>query len=395
MMRPARTRLAFLCATVTACLLVTPARADSPGSTPELDRLYQQVLQRPADPDLNIRFAQRAEESGQLRWALSAYERVLLSDPNNYEAQRGLQRIRRALQPNVTLVTASLGTAYESNPKYYLPGRGEMQLLGSVDLRDERNINGTRWRTSALAAGQVHARESDLNYGVAGLDMGPVLDLTPALSVHPSIGASIATFDKHYYYSEAAIGALFEGNLEGAYRALQLRLAYRSHGDFFPATEGFYAEARGKFALPGVFGDSSVFILSPWLRWSDIGGTVLTNILTEIQPGAYMEYGGKIEGYKTLAPWLVVGANLAVSHRNYRQDFVSTTTEKRDDTTWSPGATVVFPNLFAAQTDLRFDYRYLSNHSNDPTKEFEDHIVSATVVKRFDPTLWGLAAPVR
>lgn len=395
MMRPARTRLAFLCATVAIGLLATPARADVPGSTRELDRLYEQVLKRPADPDLNIRFAQLAEESGQLRWALSAYERVLLNDPNNYEAKRGLQRIRRALQPNVTLVTASLGTAYESNPTYYLPGRSEMQLLGSLDLRDERNINGTRWRTSALAAGQLHQREGDLNYGVAGLDIGPVVDLTPAFSVHPSIGGSVATFDKHFYYSEAAVGALFEGNLEGAYRALQLRLAYRSHGDFFPAGEGFYAEARGKFAMPNVFGDSSVFILSPWLRWSDIGGSVLTNILTEIQPGAYMEYGGKIEGYKTLAPWLVVGANLAVSHRNYRQDFVGTTTQKRDDTTWSPGATVVFPNLFAALTDLRFDYRYLSNHSNDPTKEFEDHIVSATFVKRFDPTLWGLAAPVK
>lgn len=391
MMRSVRTMLASLCVTAAVLLIAAPARADHPGSTPELDRLYQQVLQRPADPDLNIRFAQIAEESGQLRWALSAYERVLLNDPNNVEALRGLQRIRRALQPNVTLVTASLGTAYESNPKYYLPGKSEMQLLGSIDLRDERNINGTRWRTSALAAGQLHGREHDLNYGVAGLDLGPIIDLTPALSVHPTIGGSIATFDKHYYYSEVAIGALFEGNLEGAYRALQLRLAYRAHGDFFPSGEGFYAEARGRFAFPKVFGDGSVFLFSPWLRWSDIGGTMLTNILTEIQPGAYMEYGGKIEGYKTLAPWLVVGAHLALSHRDYRNDFVGTSTTKRNDTTWSPGATILFPNLFAAQTDLRFDYRYIANHSNDPAKDFEDHIVSATVVKRFDPTLWGLA----
>jgi len=393
MMRAIRTMLASLCATAAIVSIAEPARADRPGSTPVLDRLYQQVLQRPADPDLNIRFAQAAEEAGQLRWALSAYERVLLNDPNNYEAQRGLQRIRRALQPNVTLVTASLGTAYESNPKYYLPGKSEMQLLGSLELRDERNINGTRWRTSALAAGQIHARESDLNYGVAGLDLGPIVDLTPALSVHPTIGGSVATFDKRYYYSEAAVGALFEGNLEGAYRALQLRLAYRGYDDFFASGEGVYAEARGRFAYPKVFGDGSVLLFSPWLRWSDINGTALTNILTEVQPGAYMEYGGKIEGYKTLAPWIIVGANLAVSRRDYRKDVVGVSPTKREDTTWSPGATVLLPNLFAAQTDLRFDYRYIANHSNDPTKDFDDHIVSATVVKRFDPTLWGLAAP--
>lgn len=382
---------ASLCAAAAILTVAVPVRADRPGSTPELDRLYQQVLRRPADPDLNVRFAQAAEEAGQLRWALSAYERVLLNDPNNVEAQRGLQRIRRALQPNVTLVTASLGTAYESNPKYYLPGRGEMQLLGSLELRDERSIGGTRWRTSALAAGQLHGRESDLNFGVASLDIGPVIDLTPFLSVHPTVGGSIATFDKRYYYSEASVGALFEGHLEGAYRALQLRLAYRSHDDFFPSGEGFYAEARGRFAFPKAFGDGSVFLFSPWLRWSDIGGTMLTNILTEVQPGAYIEYGGRIEAYKTLAPWLVVGAQFAVSQRDYRKDLVAVGGAKREDTTWSPGATVLLPNLFAAQTDLRFDYRYIANHSNDPTKDFHDHIVSATVVKRFDPTLWGLA----
>jgi hypothetical protein len=393
MMRHFRTMRGVLCATAAICLPATAAYADRPGSTPALDTLYQQVLKRPSDPDLNIRFAQMAEESGQLRWALSAYERVLLADPNNQEAQRGLNRIRRALQPNVTLVTVSLGTAYESNPKYYLPNsKGEMQLLGAIELRDERNINGTRWRTSALAAGQLHARENDLNYGVAGLDTGPVLDLTPGLSMHPTIGGAVATFDSHYYYSEAAIGALFEGNLDGAYRALQLRLAYRSHGDFFPSSEGFYAEARGRFAFPKTFGDGSVLLVSPWIRWSDINGAMLTNILTEIQPGAYMEYGGKIEGYKTVAPWLVVGANLAFSYRDYRQDYVtSNPTTKRHDTTWSPGATALIPNAFGALTDLRFDYRFISNRSNDPTKEFEDHIVSATVVKRFDPTMWGLA----
>lgn len=391
MMRAIRTMRASLCVVAAILVIAAPAYADRPGSTPELDRLYQQVLRRPADPDLNIRFAQAAEEAGQLRWALSAYERVLLNDPNNDEAQRGLQRIRRALQPNVTLVTASLGTAYESNPKYYLPGRGEMQLLGSLELRDERTIGGTRWRTSALAAGQLHGRESDLNYGVAGLDLGPIVDLTPFLSVHPTIGGSIATFDKRYYYSEASVGALFEGNLEGAYRALQLRLAYRSHDDVFPSGEGFYAEARGRFAFPKAFGDGSVVLFSPWLRWSDIGGTMLTNILTEVQPGAYTEYGGRIEAYKTLAPWLIVGAQLSVSQRDYRKDVVGVSTTKRDDTTWSPGATVLLPNLFAAQTDLRFDYRYIANHSNDPTKDFDDHIVSATVVKRFDPTLWGSA----
>ena len=46
---------------------------------------------------------------------------------------------------------------------------------------------------------------------------------------------------------------------------------------------------------------------------------------------------------------------------------------------------VLFKGFFWQQADLRLDYRYLRNNSNDPTKEFEDHLISATAVMRFDP----------
>jgi len=56
------------------------------------------------------------------------------------------------------------------------------------------------------------------------------------------------------------------------------------------------------------------------------------------------------------------------------------------DTIFAPGASLTFPNLFANQTGLRFDYKYLLDHSNDPTKSFTDHIVTASIIARFDPT---------
>ena len=79
----------------------------------ELDTLYSHVMQRPSDSELNLKFAQLAEDAGKLRWALSAYERVNLNDPNNTAAQEGLQRIRRKLQPSTTLMTVQLGAQYE------------------------------------------------------------------------------------------------------------------------------------------------------------------------------------------------------------------------------------------------------------------------------------------
>jgi hypothetical protein len=369
-------------ATVLLVLAPDRARAD------ELDALHARILRNPADSELSLRFARLAEASGTLRWALAAYERVLVNDPNNVEAQNGLQRVRRALQPAFTLVTAELGGGYETNPRYYLPPkRGEWIGLGSVALRDERSLAGTRWRTEALAAGKLYQRSGDLNFGYVGIDTGPIIDLWAGWSVHPALGAAAAYFDHHYYFGEAAASLTFEGNLQGAYQAVRVRAAYRSFDDFFPSQEGPYVEARGKFAKPNVLGDASVAIFSPWLLWSDISGAVTNALITTIQPGAYLEWGGRFELYKGVAPWLTIGGQISVAERDYRTDLVPGTGSKREDVIVSPGATLLFPNLFAYQTDLRLDYKYLKDRSNDPTKTFDDHLVSATVVSRFDPFL--------
>src|SRR5882757_3499706 len=111
----------------------------SPASAASVDALYAEVLRHPEDTQINLEFARAAEAAGKIRWALSAYERVTVNDPTNAEAQTGLQRIRRALQPDISQVTVSLGTAVETNPRYYIgPRRTEVEGLGSVALRDER-----------------------------------------------------------------------------------------------------------------------------------------------------------------------------------------------------------------------------------------------------------------
>ncbi len=108
-----------------ASLLVVLAVAAgaATASAKEIDTLYARVLREPANTELNLRFARLAEEQGVLRWALMAYERVVLNDPNNWEAKVGLMRVRRAIQPNFTLATIELGTGYESNPLYYLSAK--------------------------------------------------------------------------------------------------------------------------------------------------------------------------------------------------------------------------------------------------------------------------------
>ena len=354
----------------------------------ELDTLYARILREPGNTELNLRFAKMAEERGTPRWALMAYERILVNDPENFAAKMGLMRIKAAMAPNTTIVGVELGTSYESNPMYYLPG-GKSAWLGTglVTLQDERNINGLRWRTSGALFGQVNSRYGDLNYGYAGGETGPIFYWLPGLSVSPALGAAVSYFNDRFYYGEGSGSLSFEGTQGDVFRALRLRAAYRSYDDYFPSQQGWYYEARGRVAFSDVLGERTVLAVSPWFVWSDISGVVTNALVQEIQPGAYSEWGGKIEVFKTMTDWLLIGASFSVSLRDYRNDYVvSVPGDKRRDTLLLPGLMVLFKGFFWQQADLRLDYRYLRNNSNDPTKEFTDQLISATAVMRFDPT---------
>jgi hypothetical protein len=87
-------------------------------ATDKLSALYTEVLQRPADSETNLRYARAAEAAGELPWAYAAYERVVLNDPTNREAQEGLVRVARRLQPSFTEFLLQAGASYESNPLY-------------------------------------------------------------------------------------------------------------------------------------------------------------------------------------------------------------------------------------------------------------------------------------
>src|SRR5579885_980051 len=268
----------LLAASFFVCAFATPSNG---AVSPQLDALYVEVLQHPGNSDLNLRFAREAEAAGVLWWALSAYERVTINDPGNAEAQAGLQRVRRKLQPDTSQVTLEAGGGYESNPRYYLgPRRNEGVGLASAILFDERAISGMRWRTTGAVTGLFYSQSNDLDYANAELNTGPVVDLFPGWAVVPAIGGSAAYYDHHFYYGEGALTATFEGASQGAFKSFQVKTAYRSYDEFFPSANGFYTEGRARFAFPNLLGSSSVLILSPWVLYSDLSGTVLLSAAT-------------------------------------------------------------------------------------------------------------------
>src|SRR4029077_2372822 len=153
--------------------------------------------------------------------------------------------------------------------------------------------------------------------------------------------------------------------------------------DFFPTQHGAYADVTGKFTFPYLFGNS-LLILTPWARWTDMQGTPTSPVnQIEVQPGAYVEWGGRLDLNTPVTDWLIVGGNIAYSQRYYRTDLASDGNTKRHDNLLVPGAMLLMPNLFAFQTGLRIDYQYFSNGSNYNPRDYNEHYVAATVVSRF------------
>jgi tetratricopeptide (TPR) repeat protein len=170
-------------------LLASTARAD------ELKQIYAQILRDPTNTELNFRYAALAEQRGEIRKALSAYERILVNDPENPEVRRALQRIRRALQPDTTQFFFEVGAAYESNPRRVASGESsDVLALARLTMRDERKVGGgSRWRTIGQLSGDLYSDKGDLSYGYAGGYTGPLIDITPTIAMHAALGGGWPT----------------------------------------------------------------------------------------------------------------------------------------------------------------------------------------------------------
>jgi tetratricopeptide (TPR) repeat protein len=356
----------------------------------DLARLNAEIMNNPSSIELNLRYAQAAEQSGQPDKALAAYERVLIYDPNNAEAKSGFERARVRVLPTVTEIFTEFGAGWDSNPHQVPTGRrSDADLFGRVSIRDERTLWDTRWRTTGLLVGNVYKDSGDLNYGYGSAAIGPVYAFGPAFTMHPAIGGSVSYFDHHLFYSEAFTSLLFEGNGGGVVQTYRFRGGYRDFDNFFPASQGFFADATAKFAKPDVLADGDLVVFSPWVRWSGVGGTFLVNtpidnVSNDVQIGRYTEGGARLQYYYTLVDWLVAGASISYDARAYARSMLSTGAFfKRHDDIYSPGASLTFRNLGTMPGNIRLEYRYERDNSNDPMSSYNDHIVTLTYARRW------------
>lgn len=369
-------RLLLLAGAVLAGLgFAAPAAAD------QLDVLNARIIANPTNVELNLAYARLAEDEGKPRLALAAYERVISLQPGNPEAMAGLRRVRVKIQPNLTQLFTQFGVVWESNALREPFGHNsEFQLAGEFTLKDERAIAGTRWRTLVQGNGYYHFEQDQLNYGFLGVLTGPLITLGPRSRLHIAAGGGAATLDGYYFYSQALGAVQLEVGAFGATQTLRLRAGYRDFGDNFITRNGFFVDLTGKGILPDIE-NGRTLIVTPWLRYSDFGGTDF-NPYPQNTPGKFFEGGVKLEGLQQVTSWLTLGANVSVSDR-YFTDTMAPSGSNRNDFYVSPGASVIFPRLIAGNTDLRFDYRFEHNASNDDNRDYDNHRISLTLGSRF------------
>lgn len=377
------------------CLLALFAFTCGGALADELARLNARIMRDPNNVALNLQYAQAAEDAGQPEKALAAYERVLDMDPGNMAARLGIIRATKGTLPNVTQVFLEYGASWESNPRRLDGGSGsDFLLLGRATVKDDRTIGSMRWRTIGSLAGQVYFDNGDLSYGFAGAETGPVIFLSDSLYVHAAVGAAGAYFDHRALYGETSASLTFENIGFSQYNySLRLRGGYRQYNDFFPVTEGPFAEAIWRVSAAGVLGDDFV-VFSPFYRWSDIPGTAFSILSSDpLQPGKFHEVGVRTEYYRKVLPSVSVGGTLTVAHRDYASAFdpLAGVTSKREELLIIPGAALIFHQFMNSRTDLRFDYRFEHRDTRIitnppaalPSEDFRNHAVTMTFQTRY------------
>lgn len=368
--------LLFVLLAVAGFAFVADASAD------ELAEANALVLADPANADLNLNYALIAEGQGKYRLALAAYERILLNDPDNNAAKRGLIRVRRIIQPPTTRKFVEVGVKGESNAEH-VPDPGQFDFLGFGRLRitDERTLGETRWRSEATLYGEAHSEADSLNYASAFGSIGPIFDLGASmLSLRPAIGGGVGVLDGDFYYADVNASATFEGYLEGAFEWARLRVGYRQYGEDWTSDNGFYLDAAARVTKANVLVENDAVTFAPMIRWNEIEGTFNDNV-DDFSPGRYV-YGGAVLSYfRSLNDLMTVGASIGLYDRYFLVD-TAPDGDNRNDLTVTPGVTVLFKDVFGPQTGLRFKYDFEYNDSNDPAHDYQNHILGLSVIAR-------------
>ena len=163
-----------------------------------------------------------------------------------------------------------------------------------------------------------------------------------------------------------------------------MRIGYRDVNSEFSDSSGIVVDVRGRFSLRDKIKTGDTVYFFPRFRYSEPTGDAPNGLFSSaLFPGNYYEIGARLAYFLPILQGKVhVGAAFGAYSRHYDQN-VLLATKDREDFLIEPSAHLIFRNLAKTEIDLRIDYRYQNNDSNDPAEDFENHIVGIRTVRRF------------
>ncbi|MEZ5962086.1 MAG: outer membrane beta-barrel protein [Hyphomonadaceae bacterium] len=357
----------------------------------DLESLNQEILNNPSDVQLNLRYARLAEQEGKLRLALVAYERILINDPTNEAARRGYERIRREIEPSYTVFRAEIGARWDTNAvnadaDALFVDADELEATtyyAHMMIADEREFLGRRWRSAINLDIERTPDIDELDYQYLGVQTGPIFYVAPHLALIPQVGAGISWLDGEQYYNDVHANVTLEGRTGGSSYWVRARAGYRDYNpdtfSFFSTVteEGPYAEVRAGIAKPRVFSERDAVHVEPFVRWSDVEGSQFSFwLLDDVAPGKYFEYGADIRYQYQFGDHFQGAGGLYIRERDFGDS-------RREDTYVSPYVSLTWQDALPCECDLRLQYRYRDNDSNDTIANYDADQVSLALLARF------------
>jgi adhesin transport system outer membrane protein len=348
-------------------------------------QVFERLLQEPRNVKLNLLYAKLAQQRGENRKALVAYQRVLSVDPDNKVARREVERIQYQLRTNRRYATLTAGVQFESNPRRFNVHSGrkwDAVFSGQLDYRDEHRIGDRMWRADVELFSNGHTHFDELNFGILKATYGPILPTYTGYTIRPFVNAAYSWFDLKTFFTEIGTGATLQTiNNSDIFNSLTLKFDYDFVGSDFARRDAFRFEVSSKFIVPGnlFLPDSlsrdSLFAFSPYYKYNGVTtGTGGFDPRGERFPLRFHQLGGRLDYFLPLSSQFIANANFKAEYR-YFNETISSGPSRRRDLLLVPGAQLIWRGLFRGQSDLVFSYSYERNYSTDDIREYGNHIV--------------------
>lgn len=348
----------------------TEQLAEVPGAkVPLTTELFRELMKNPGDPELNTQYAKEVEKNGDIHRALQAYQRIILTHPDNASAKAEIDRLEALLTPPETKISIALGGAYETNsPKRdprFLSYDDTAATIGFL-IDDKRQITGMPWQTKVQGFGSAHNRWRQGNLAFVGLDSGPTFYLENGWNVRVAPTVSYAWLDGKGLFAGTGIKTDWNAPKGSALRKISASAGYDNFLGSKSSRSGAVAQVKSTHMWTGLVTKEDAVIVRPSYKFvGSVGNS-----------GEFRYHQGRIEASYS-APLMeatIWSVSAGIESRLYGGHAADEANNRRDFKV-DPGLALTFKDILPANGDIVSRYKYEMNWSNDYDKRFEAHTV--------------------